>query len=66
MAKATKDDMNLKIFLIREGLKQHKTLDEIEQDIVNNHLVMGELVDFMKRPDIIKNFKDFIFRRVEK
>lgn len=66
MAKATKDDMNLKISLIREGLKQHKTLNEIEQDIVNNHLVMGELVDFMKRPDIIKNFKDFIFRRVEK
>lgn len=63
MAKATKDDMNLKISLIREGLKQHKTLYEIEQDIVNNHLVMGELVDFMKRPDIIKNFKDFTFRR---
>lgn len=61
--KKTKD-MELKIHIIREGLKQHKTLDEIEQDIVNNNLVMGELVDFMKRPDIIKNFKDFTFRRI--
>ena len=56
-------DAELKIHLIKEGLEQNKTLKEIEQDIVNNNLVMGELVDFMKRPDIIKNFKDFTFRR---
>lgn len=59
-------DTELKIHLIKEGLEQNKTLKEIEEDILNKNLVLHDLVDFMKKPNIIENFKHFRFRRVEK
>lgn len=59
-------DTELKIHLIKEGLEQNKTLKEIEEDILNKNLILHDLVVFMKKPNIIENFKQFRFRRVEK
>ena len=63
MAKATKDDMELKIDIIRTGLKNGKSLEQIQKDIEECGLLIGEIVNFMKRGDIMPYFKDIHFRR---